>query len=213
MGADLGGANLQYVNLEKANLSHANLEGANLEGVNLADAHVRGVKYDSKNLKCQSVNASSCWGYFQFRRDLMDQDYILQMKKRSKWLYRLWSWSSDCGRSFKRWAWLSLGTAGLFALAFSLLEFFMPGSFDFPHNADHQATAIDIFGGKIHADMKFDFFTMLYYSIVTFTTLGFGDVTPLTKWAALAVTLEVIVGYIMLGGLISIFANKLARRS
>ena len=53
----------------------------------------------------------------------------------------------------------------------------------------------------------------LYYSIVTFTTLGFGDIVPLTNWARLAVGAEVFAGYIMLGGLISIFANKLARRS
>ena len=55
--------------------------------------------------------------------------------------------------------------------------------------------------------------TMMYYSIVTFTTLGFGDVVPKTLWASLAVMCEVILGYIMLGGLISIFANILARRS
>ena len=55
--------------------------------------------------------------------------------------------------------------------------------------------------------------TMLYFSVVTFTTLGFGDVTPKTWLAELVVGLEVIAGYVMLGGLISIFANKLARRA
>ena len=53
----------------------------------------------------------------------------------------------------------------------------------------------------------------LYYSVVTFTTLGFGDIVPLTNGARLAVGAEVVCGYVMLGGLISIFANKLARRS
>ena len=57
------------------------------------------------------------------------------------------------------------------------------------------------------------FLTMLYYSVVTFTTLGFGDITPKTLPTAMVVTIEVFVGYVMLGGLISIFANKLARRS
>jgi hypothetical protein len=56
-------------------------------------------------------------------------------------------------------------------------------------------------------------FTPFYYSIVTFTTLGFGDVTPTNFWGEFWVTLEVILGYVMLGGLISIFANKIARRS
>ena len=53
----------------------------------------------------------------------------------------------------------------------------------------------------------------MYYSIVTFTTLGFGDIVPSQPLARAVVALEVILGYIMLGGLISIFANKLARRS
>ena len=58
-------------------------------------------------------------------------------------------------------------------------------------------------------------FTSYYYSIVTFTTLGFGDVTPQpTEWLMqLYLTIEVILGYIMLGGLISILATKLARRA
>jgi hypothetical protein len=49
--------------------------------------------------------------------------------------------------------------------------------------------------------------------VVTFTTLGFGDIKPVTNEAAWWVMAEVIAGYIMLGGLISILANKLARRS
>ena len=59
------------------------------------------------------------------------------------------------------------------------------------------------------------FFTAFYYSIVTFTTLGFGDVTPKPAEAYLQflVTIEVILGYVMLGGLISILSTKLARRA
>jgi hypothetical protein len=55
--------------------------------------------------------------------------------------------------------------------------------------------------------------SLIYYSIVTFTTLGFGDIYPKPCWLQFWVALEVILGYIMLGGLISILANKLARRS
>ena len=56
-------------------------------------------------------------------------------------------------------------------------------------------------------------FTYFYYSIVTFTTLGFGDVVPKTTFGEVLVTLDGCSGYLMLGGLVSIFANKLARRS
>jgi len=43
--------------------------------------------------------------------------------------------------------------------------------------------------------------------------LGFGDITPAIEVAQWRVVGEVIMGYLMLGGLISILANKLARRS
>jgi len=54
-----------------------------------------------------------------------------------------------------------------------------------------------------------------YYSVVTFTTLGFGDITPKVNEPLMQfyVMVEVVLGYIMLGGLISIFSNKLARRA
>ncbi|WP_041279584.1 ion channel [Desulfobacula toluolica] len=51
-------------------------------------------------------------------------------------------------------------------------------------------------------------FTYYYYSIVTFTTLGFGDIVPNDIKSEIIITIEVILGYIMLGGLISIFATK-----
>ena len=56
-------------------------------------------------------------------------------------------------------------------------------------------------------------FTPFYFSIVTFTTLGFGDVKPSCLAGEILVTLEVILGYIGLGGLISILSNKVARRA
>lgn len=52
----------------------------------------------------------------------------------------------------------------------------------------------------------------MIFLIVTFTTLGFGDIHPLNLAGEVWLALEVLLGYIMLGGLIGVFANKLARR-
>jgi hypothetical protein len=60
--------------------------------------------------------------------------------------------------------------------------------------------------------LDFYFLTLFYYTVVTFTTLGFGDIIPESSTAAICVTVEVILGYIMLGGLITIFASKPGRR-
>jgi voltage-gated potassium channel Kch len=53
----------------------------------------------------------------------------------------------------------------------------------------------------------------VYYSIVTLTTLGYGDVVPASPAAQVLAMIEVILGYVMLGGLLSIFASKMARRA
>lgn len=130
-------------------------------------------------------------------RKIKDDMYLLGYKKNRSLiqipLWWLWWLLADFGRSFLRWAISSMIFASLFALIF------------------HFGIGPESF--CIKSLPKTSFLTMLYYSIVTFTTLGFGDITPTTTGASILVMLEVILGYIMLGGLISIFANKLARRS
>jgi hypothetical protein len=56
-------------------------------------------------------------------------------------------------------------------------------------------------------------FTPYYFSIVTFTTLGFGDIAPKTTLGEIIVSTEVVIGYTMLGLLLSVLAEKVARRS
>ena len=56
-------------------------------------------------------------------------------------------------------------------------------------------------------------FSGIYYSVVTITTLGYGDVLPASFVGQVVAIAEVISGYVMLGGLISIFSNKVARRA
>ena len=53
---------------------------------------------------------------------------------------------------------------------------------------------------------------LLYYSFVTLTTVGYGDIVPATPVARIITICEVFIGYIMLGGLLSIFTNKMAKR-
>ena len=101
-------------------------------------------------------------------------------------MFWLWEVTSHCGRSIGLWTLWSL----LIAIIFGFL-----------HVGHIKITSVD------------NWYTPFYFSVVTFTTLGFGDVQPADWVGQLYITLEVILGYVMLGGLISIFANKLARRS
>jgi voltage-gated potassium channel Kch len=56
-------------------------------------------------------------------------------------------------------------------------------------------------------------FSAVYYSIVTLTTLGYGDAVPASMSAQVIAIIEALLGYIGLGGLLSILSNKMARRS
>jgi hypothetical protein len=49
--------------------------------------------------------------------------------------------------------------------------------------------------------------------VVILSTLGFGDKKPATVEGSFVMMLEVLLGYVMLDGLISILANKLVRRA
>ncbi|MEM9693958.1 MAG: ion channel [Myxococcota bacterium] len=49
--------------------------------------------------------------------------------------------------------------------------------------------------------------------MVTMTTLGFGDAIPASTGAQALVIIQVITGYVMLGGLLSLLSNKMARRA
>ena len=50
-----------------------------------------------------------------------------------------------------------------------------------------------------------------YFSLTTFTTLGFGDVAPSNDWGAIAISLEVLSGYVMFGVLLTMLARKIVR--
>ena len=223
-GARLSGANLKNAilansSLKNAYLVDAHLEGTNLSAVNFKNANLSSVTFDQKilwksikaagfslkklwnqrynillgtTIRCKGVNAATCYGSQQFKLFLQDQDFLEEYleKKWGKRIFFIWWLFADCGRSLGRWAGWSFALALLFAYLFWFL-----GSNSF--NTQH---------------LQFNFLTMFYYSVVTFTTLGFGDIIPKTTTAALCVTIEVILGYVMLGGLITIFASKLSRR-
>jgi len=135
----------------------------------------------------------------RFKRYVADQFYVRAFCRDHRGVGVLWRWSCDYGRSLSLPFILSLALvtafAGLYRLAFH-------GQFMFT-NADLGPTQ----GHEI------GFWNLMYYSAVTFTTLGFGDIAPASLAARFCVMVEVVAGYVMLGGLISILANKVARRS
>jgi hypothetical protein len=157
--------------------------------------HPRGIKYLHKN--CKPILGEATVSRLPLlSREIKDDIYLMSFKEKHPRIYFIWWLFADCGRSFFRWALWSLGIAIMFALIYYSCYT------DYILNFQ-----------TIYVSEEFPLFSFIYYSIVTFTTLGFGDIVPRTGWLQFWVMLEVILGYIMLGGLISILANKLARRS
>ncbi len=208
---DLSNANLFRAQLQKATLRRTKFKGSVLTKSHLEDADLRDAVTDDANLAHIRYTEDSFWWrgtvfmethrafYVDPLLDRVAKDqyylYVLKYRNRKNLLFRaiffLWWITSNYGKSFLLWAfWSTLLVIG-FALRFYS---FGEGAF------------------KMSA-LGWNFKTMIYYSVVTFTTLGFGDITPIKHEAAWWVMSEVILGYVMLGGLISILANKIARRS
>ncbi len=191
--ADLRDAHMVHADLSNSRLSGADISGASLEAANLADAEVEGICYDRRG-RYRGVRVASCYGSSRFRRFAQDQDFIEELKDAHPAYYYLWYVVTDCGRSLLRVFCWSLGLVVLFGLSFYGL-------------------GEEAFSVSNRETLGWNLFTVVYYSLVTFTTLGFGDITPRTPLAASLVMMEVVLGYLMLGMLISILADKVARRS
>jgi hypothetical protein len=196
-GADLSGADLSGSTVDNSDLSGADLSGATLVGTNVADANLVNLRWDSKKMRgrYQGIRGlDSCFGNALFKRAAADQDFLdaLEAKWSGTWrIALLWAWHAlDYGRSLSRIAVIGFGIAALFGFVFKQ----WPGFLDYTSSAN-------------------TWFTPFYFSVVTFTTLGFGDVKPKTIGGEFLVSFEVIFGYITLGLLLAVLAEKLARRS
>ncbi|HDH96500.1 MAG TPA: two pore domain potassium channel family protein, partial [Proteobacteria bacterium] len=55
------------------------------------------------------------------------------------------------------------------------------------------------------------FWTDFYYSVVTFATLGYGEIHPKNALGQALSIVEVALGYTMLGVLVSVIARKMSR--
>ena len=200
--ANLTGARLRDCCMRDADFSRSVLRGSDLKesdttGASFHDAELQGSKLNGLRGASQAnwigadiLNVDFCGAYL-VRRQILDQNYLHEFRSQGRMaevLYRIWWATSDCGRSFTRWSLWTAALAILFAALYPLVE-------------------IDL-GGRPD-----NWMTTIYFSVVTLTTLGYGDIVPTSVAARLVVLVEVVAGYMMLGGLLGIFANKMGRRA
>ena len=187
---DFRNTNLTLTSFSHSNLSSADLRGAWITDIDLVDSNLEFIKFNRRTM-FHSMDPSKVSGgsnplFLSYARRRIFLRHFKEHSLVNRVFYYIWLAISDCGQSFTRW----FAVSALLCIVFGIIYSRLSGDFSIAN--DRVPTP----------------FSFYYYSVVTFTTLGFGDILPKTLRAEILVTLEVILGYIMLGGLISIFASK-----
>src|SRR5713101_5285302 len=172
--ADLIEAKFVGCNLTNAHFSEADIEGADFSFARMNDAFLDNASYDLRTtftgVDIRQVN-------FNLAALLQDQartqQRIAHLKSRNPALAFVLRWTCNYGQSLGLWALWVAGTIFIFAGIYAIF----PG----------------IVSGR-------GFFDAIYFSVTTFSTLGLGDVTPVSNIGKLIVMAETILGYLM-GGL------------
>lgn len=191
LDSDLTGADFSRSCLGGADLAGATVGDAVFRDADLSGALLGGLRnYEKANWINAAISSTDFSGAYLVRRTIMDQNYLHEFRNTDRVhevLYQIWRFTSDCGRSITRWGFVTAVVASLFAILYTQV-------------------AIDY--GDHHTILS-----PLYFSIVTITTLGYGDALPASLAAQVLVLIEVVIGYVMLGGVLSIFATRMGRRA
>lgn len=194
--AELSRSNLVSADFSRSDMRQAKLYGtqvkhARFERTDLRGGHMAGMRgYEQAEWKNVDLRDVDLHGTYLARRFIADQNFIHEFRGRgaaAEATYFLWWLTSNCGRSISRWGLLT--------------------------------ALIMVFFAKLYTWCAIDFgvnetwMSPYYFSVITLTSLGYGDVLPQTPSGQGLAMLEVTIGYVMLGGLLSIFSTKMARRA
>ncbi len=213
-GADLGGADLTDTNCSEADFTGASLVRSrlartDLRNANLAHADLSTMRYGSfRSMKGRFYGIrglDSCFGNAIFVRDAKDQDYLDTLER---------SIAATSSPTIRRWKTLWFRAWGFIDYGRSLSRIFlyaftMAMAFGFVYFCDQKF----VWGLLSYSSAATSPLSPFYHSIVTYTKLGFGYMTPQHWLGEILLVSEGILGYVTLGLLLSILANRVARRS
>ena len=229
-GADMIGANLQNAKLWSSNLTGAKLQNSNLRNAEfnektiLLNVNLYQSKIDNSTLKFANVNLDKIVMQEKNKEYNKAKEVYRNLKNyfkqegqydiSGKYYYRERLMETECNREEKKYLhWI-----------FDMLLKFITGYGERPQNIlmwwfgiiFGYAFIYDVFNGIYNgiayniASYNPNFFEALYFSIVTFTTLGFGDFAPKPLFQLFA-SLEALFGAIFIALFIFVFARKMSR--
>ena len=201
--ADLEQSDFSQADLTDVDFRETNIDGANFSHTILKGAHLRDVRNYTKAVWIGAdIRDIDFSGAYLVRQYIIDENFLFEFRhqdKVHKIVYHLWKLTSNCGRSMVRWTMFLAINVLLFACIYWGMDKWMLSE----GIVSHLTGIGDLHGG---------FIRYLYFSVVTFTTLGYGDVSPVTVAGQGVLIIHIVIGYLGLGALLSILATKFASR-
>lgn len=180
--SDLSCADLSKSDLTASQLSEANIKGTKFDWCKMDDVILDNTEFDNKTsflgVNVSRINFTLSALLYEFI--LTDQKIKHLQQRHPKFSRLLWV-TSDYGRSVSRYAMWVVGIISLYAIIYYCFSLLGQGR---------------------------GFIDSLYFSIVTFATVGYGDITPQGSIAKMVAVSEISLGYMMGGLLVAILSKR-----
>lgn len=148
------------------------------------DRQLAAVFHELSILFLEIGNAREAGFFRAAERERQRRVYLAERRYGRATLYWFWRLTAGYGESLLRWASSCTAVMIAFAIMFRVFNAIEPAK---------------------------DWFDYLYYSIVTFTSLGAGDIQPANAIGKLLICGEIGLGWVMFGVLLSFVGNMLNR--
>ncbi|MGI9279966.1 MAG: pentapeptide repeat-containing protein [Endozoicomonas sp.] len=228
--ADLSGSNLLKADLSRANLHRTSLIGSNLLGVNFKAARIEHVNFGDVFLQEKKARQAHQEGDALKARELFEEaeDVVRNIRKHCeaqglfhnageffhremtfhRYRFPCFSWHrgvsklvdllSGYGEKPERVVLFSAS----FIVFCSLFYFFL--------GIEDEGALVQYQSGQTFYNNLISWLETLYFSVVTFTTLGYGDLTPIGL-SRLFAAIEAFIGSFTLALFVVVFVKKMTR--
>jgi len=238
--ADMRGAHLFNINLEGASLMKAKLNDANLHCANLHDTNLLGVKLSGARLDNVKIGSHVQQEAIAVSADKKrERDKATDHYEQSEEIYRnlrkaaesdgLLNLAGHCAhreltmrrKQFAKFSkerivskfvdlFCGYGERPMNVISFSIMLIMFCAVLFFLFGVQSSNGMIQLSFDKSLSENLSNFFSTVYFSVVTFTTLGYGDIQPVGI-SRLVATVEAFVGSFALALYVVVFVKKTTR--